>query len=58
MSWRKTFIDHIADVLRFCGYLFLFLDAIVLSLFAFWCIAKTIWFAARWLDRTIFAYPW
>jgi hypothetical protein len=58
MSWRKTLTDHAADGLRFCGYLFLFLDGIVLSVFAFWFLTKTIWFAAGWLDRIIFSRPW
>ncbi|MDI6450495.1 hypothetical protein [Anaerobaca lacustris] len=58
MSWRKTITDNAAEVLRFCGYLFVLLDAIVLSAFLFWFLAKAIWFAAGWLDRAIFSKPW
>lgn len=58
MSWRRTFVEHIADILRFCGYLFLFLDAIALSLFVFYFLSKTLWFLAGWCDRTIFSHPW
>ena len=58
MSWRKTFTDNAADILRFIGYLFLFLDAIVLSLFTLWFTAKFIWFFARWLNRVAFDSPW
>ncbi|MBN1360433.1 MAG: hypothetical protein JW993_07570 [Sedimentisphaerales bacterium] len=58
MSWKKTLTDNAADVLRFCGYLFLLLDAIVLSVFLFWFLAKGVWFFAHWLDRIIFSSPW
>jgi hypothetical protein len=58
MSWRKTFTDNAADVLRFGGYLFLLLDAIVLSVFLFWLLGKSVWFFAHWLDRVVFSHPW
>lgn len=58
MSWRKRFTDNAADILRFIGYLFLFLDAIVLSIFTLWFTGKFIWFFARWLNRVIFDSPW
>jgi len=31
MSWRQTVSGHIADILRFTGYVFLAFDAIVLA---------------------------
>jgi hypothetical protein len=58
MGWKKTFTDNAADVLRFCGYLFLLLDAIMLSVFLFWFLGKVIWFFAHWLNRVIFSNPW
>lgn len=58
VSWKKTFTDRVADVLRFSGYLFLMLDAILLSIFLFWLLAKSMWFFAHWLDRTLFGHPW
>ena len=58
MSWKKAVTDNAAEVLRFCGYLFLLLDAIALSVFGFWFLTKVIWFAAAWLDRVLFSEPW
>lgn len=58
MSWRKKFSDNAGDTLRFIGYLFLFLDAIVFSAFSLWFIGKFIWFFACWLDRVVFGNAW
>ena len=58
MSWKRQFIEHIADTLRFIGYMFLFFDAIILSVFTLWFTAKFIWFFARWLNRVMFQNPW
>ena|GEM_PF-2091004 len=58
MSWRKRLTDHIADVLRFAAALFLALDAIVLSGFLFWFIARFIWRFAQYIDHCWFQSPW
>jgi hypothetical protein len=53
MSRKKAFTDSVADVLRFCAYLFLLVDVIILSVFLFWFWAKGIWFSAHGLDRIV-----
>ena len=58
MSWKKKFTDHIGDVLRFVGYIFLAFDAIVLSVFLFWFIVKFVWRFAEFIDFHIFNSPW
>ena len=58
MVWKKKFSEQIADILRFAGYVFLAFDAIVLSAFTFWFIAKFIWHFGGWLDHKLFSGPW
>ena len=58
MGWHNRFTDKAGDTLRFIGYLFLFLDAIVLSIFTLWFTAKFIWFFVGWLNRVAFGKPW
>ena len=58
MPWSKKITDRIADVLRHAAYLFLVLDAIVLSGFLCWLIIKTIWRFGQYLDHLIFENPW
>jgi len=58
MSWRKKLTDHIGDTLRFAGYLFLALDAIVLSVFLFWFIVRFICRFAQYIDHCWFQSPW
>lgn len=58
MSWRKKFTDNAADILRFAGYVFLFLDAIILSIFTLWFVTKFIWRFAEWLNKVLFDNPW
>jgi len=58
MSWQKTFIDKAGDILRFIGYAFLAVDAIVLAAFTFWFIAKFVWNFMSFLNRVMFGRPW
>jgi hypothetical protein len=58
MYWKKKFSEQIADILRFAGYVFLAFDAIVLSAFTFWFIAKFIWHFGGWLNYKLFNGPW
>jgi hypothetical protein len=58
MTWRMRFIDSAGETLRFIGYLFLVLDAIILSAFTLWFTGKFLWFFAHWLDRVIFSNYW
>jgi hypothetical protein len=48
----------VARLLRFAGYVFLAFDAIVLSSFTFWFVAKFVWHLAGWLDHRLFDGPW
>ena len=58
MSWRKKLTDNISDVLRFTAYIFLAFDAIVLSVFLFWFLAKFLWRFTQYIDYKIFQNPW
>ena len=58
MGWRRTFTDHIADVLRFAAYIFLAFDVIVLSGFLFWFIARFVWRFGQYINHHIFENPW
>ena len=58
MSWRKKLTDNISDVLRFTAYIFLAFDAIVLSAFLFWFLAKFLWRFTQYIDYKIFQNPW
>ena len=58
MSWRKKLTDNISDVLRFSAYIFLAFDAIVLSAFLFWFLAKFLWRLTQYIDYKIFQNPW
>ena len=58
MSWRQKVSDHIADFLRFIGYVFLAFDAIVLAVFSFWFVAKFLWHLTQYLNRVLFDGPW
>jgi multisubunit Na+/H+ antiporter MnhB subunit len=58
MIWRAQFIDNAGEALRFIGYVFLLLAAIVLSIFTLWFTAKFIWFFSHWLDRIMFRQYW
>jgi hypothetical protein len=58
MRWKAKFSEQAAKMLRFTGYVFLAFDAIVLSAFTFWFVAKFVWHLAGWLDHKIFDGPW
>jgi hypothetical protein len=58
MNWRKRFIDDAADNLRFIGYLFLYLDAILLAAFTLWFTKNFVWFFACWLKSVLFDERW
>ena len=58
MIWNKKITDRIADVLRHAAYLFLALDAIVLSGFLFWLIVRFVWRFAQFIDHRFFENPW
>ena len=54
MSWQRRFTDNAGDVLRFIGYAFLALDAIVLAIFSFWFVSRFAYEFALWLTRILF----
>jgi len=58
MSWQRNACEKIGDWLRFIGYLFLFLDVIILSAFSLWLVARFTWNLAHWLERVVFSKPW
>jgi len=58
MSWQRNLTERIADTMRFIGYGFLLVDAIILSLFTVWFVSKFVWHIVQWLNRIMFANPW
>ena len=58
MSWSKRFTEKIAEALRYAAYLFLALDAIVLSGFVFWLLVKLVWRFGEYINHLIFENPW
>ena len=58
MSWKKGITDRISDILRFAAYIFFAFDAVVLSVFLFWFIAKFVWRFAQYIDFHVFQRPW
>jgi hypothetical protein len=57
MSWQKSFVDRIGDILRFIAWGCLVVDGILLSLFSVWFIGMFLWRLAGWLNRWI-NRPW
>ncbi len=58
MSWKKKFSEKIAETLRFAAYLFLALDAILLSMFLFWFLVKFLWRFMQFVNYKLFENPW
>lgn len=58
MSWQKNRTDSIANVLRFVGWVFLALDAILFAVFSLWFVGHFLDSLRDWLARTLFSSPW
>ena len=58
MSWQKKRTDDVANALRFVGWVFLALDAILAATFSLWFVWKFLSFLKDWLTKTIFSAPW
>ncbi len=58
MAWKHDIMQLSADVLRFVSRGAMLIAVIALSLAGTYVIVKLAFFAARFLDRTLFAEPW
>ena len=58
MSWKKNTTEKAGDGLRFAAYLFIALDAIVISAFTLWFVWNFTAKLMDWLDRVLFLRQW
>jgi hypothetical protein len=58
MSWNRGKTEDLAKSLRFVGWAFVALDAILLAMFSFWFAWRFLGSFKDWLVKTIFSAPW
>lgn len=58
MIWRNSFIERMADWMRFCSRSAAYVIAILASLFALAFTAKFLWYLWSYVNRTLFGAPW
>jgi hypothetical protein len=58
MSWNRRRTDDLANALRFVGWVFLAIDAILLAIFSLWFVWHFLAFFRDLLTRTMFSAPW